>query len=171
MTKVLVSYEVIADKIILIRGKRVMLDRDLANMYGVKTRALNQAVRRNIKRFPEDFMFQMNEDEFENLKSQFVTSSWGGIRKYPFVFTEHGILMLSSVLNSERAIQANIMIMRVFVKLREVFSTHKELANRLVELEKKFGRHDKDILMIFEAIKQLMRPKEKITKVIKGFRG
>ena len=173
MVKTLGSYEAIADKILLIRGKKVMLDRDLAKMYGVETRVLNQAVKRNIERFPNDFMFQLSKEEFENWKSQSVISNADrmGIRRVPYAFTDYGILMLSSVLNSKRAIQINIAIMRVFVKLREILFTHKQLANRLVELEKKVGSHDKDILMIFEVIKQLMMAKEKSQKVIKGFSG
>lgn len=171
MTKLILSYEIIANKIILIRGKRVMLDRDLANMYGVKTKVLNQAVKRNIGRFPDDFMFRLNKKEFEDWRSQFVTSKSDkkGLRRAPYAFTDYGILMLSSVLNSERAIQVNIAIMRVFVKLREMLSAHEQLTDKLTELERKIGRHDKDILMIFEAIKQLMRPKEEARKVIKGF--
>lgn len=171
MTKIqLSSNEAIANKIILIRGKRVMLDRDLASLYGVTTGNLNKAVKRNIERFPEDFMFQLTGKEANSLRFQFGSLKRGQHAKYlPYVFTEHGTLMLSSVLNSERAIQVNIAIMRVFVKLREILSTHKQLMDRLIELEKKIGRHDKDVLMIFEAIKQLMVHKEKPSKVIKGF--
>ncbi len=118
--------EVITSKIYLIRGEKVMLDSDLAELYGVETRRLNEQVRRNISRFPEDFMFQLTEAEFENLKSQFATSSWGGRRKLPNVFTEHGVLMLSSVLNSEKAIKVNIQIMRIFL----VFSYLDELMEK-----------------------------------------
>jgi len=173
MTKALRIYEGIADKILFIRGKRVMLDRDLAKMYGVETKALNQAVKRNIDRFPDDFMFQLSKDELENWKSQIVTSKADkmGVRRMPHAFTDYGILMLSSVLNSKRATQVNIAIMRVFVKLREILFSHEQLANKLVEFEKKVGGHDKDILMIFEVIKQLMMVKEKSQKVIKGFSG
>ena len=130
-----------------------MLDSDLAELYGVTTSALNQAVRRNIDRFPSDFMFQMTDSEFSNLKSQFVTSSWGGRRKLPLVFTEQGVSMLSSVLNSERAIQVNIAIMRAFVRIREMLSTHKELAFKLEELERKAGIHDQTIVQLIEAIR------------------
>ena len=139
-----------------------MLDSDLAELYGVTTSALNQAVRRNIDRFPSDFMFQMTDSEFSNLKSQFVTSSWGGRRKLLLVFTEQGVSMLSSVLNSERAIQVNIAIMRAFVRIREMLSTHKELAFKLEELERKVGIHDQTIVQLIEAIRQLMElPAEK----------
>jgi hypothetical protein len=130
-----------------------MLDSDLAELYGVTTSALNQAVRRNIDRFPSDFMFQMTDSEFSNLKSQFVTSSWGGRRKLLLVFTEQGVSMLSSVLNSERAIQVNIAIMRAFVRIREMLSTHKELAFKLEELERKAGIHDQTIVQLIEAIR------------------
>lgn len=154
----LVSVEVIATKIIEIRGRKVMLDRDLAKLYGVGTRDLNKAVRRNTERFPADFMFQLTEAEFNNLMFQFGTSSWGGIRKLPYVFTEQGVAMLSSVLRSRRAIKVNIQIMRAFVKLKELLLTHKELAVKIEELEKKYSDHDGKIKIIFEAIKQLLEP-------------
>jgi len=157
-----IPVESIASRIFLVRGQKVMLDSDLAELYGVTTSALNQAVRRNIDRFPSDFMFQMTDSEFSNLKSQFVTSSWGGRRKLPLVFTEQGVSMLSSVLNSERAIQVNIAIMRAFVRIREMLSTHKELAFKLEELERKVGIHDQTIVQLIEAIRQLMElPAEK----------
>ncbi len=153
-----IPIESIASRIFLVRGQKVMLDSDLAGLYGVTTSALNQAVRRNTDRFPPDFMFQMTDQEFSNLKSQFVTSSWGGRRKLPLVFTEQGVSMLSSVLHSERAIQVNIAIMRAFVQLREMLSTHKELAHKLEELERKVGVHDQTIVQLIEAIRQLMEP-------------
>jgi len=153
-----VSVEVVATKILLVRGKKVMLDRDLAELYGVPVKVLNQAVRRNKKRFPEDFMYQLTRQEFTNLKSQFVTSSWGGVRKLPYVFTEQGVAMLSTVLNSERAILVNIAIMRAFVKLRQVLLTHKDLAEKLEELERKYQFHESGIQVIFEAIKKLLEP-------------
>ena len=158
----LIPVESITSRIFLIRGQKVMLDSDLAELYGVTTSALNQAVKRNTDRFPPDFMFQMTDPEFSNLKSQFVTSSWGGRRKLPLVFTEQGVSMLSSVLNSERAIQVNIAIMRAFVRIREMLSTHKELAFKLEELERKVGIHDQTIVQLIEAIRQLMElPAEK----------
>ena len=156
----LVVQEKVEKKIFLLRGMKVMLDKDLAELYGVPTKALIQAVKRNKKRFPNDFMYQLKPQDVAILRSQFVTSSWGGSRYLPYVFTEQGVAMLSSVLNSERAIQVNIAIMRVFVKLREIFSTHKELAHKLNELEGKVEKHDADIAAIFEAIHQLMTPPE-----------
>ena len=147
-----------------------MLDRDLAKLYGVPVKALNQAVKRNIRRFPEDFMFRLFWEEVINLKSQIVTSSWGGIRKLPYVFTEQGVAMLSSVLNSERAIQVNILIMRAFTKLREILLTHKELSAKIDALEKKYAEHDQTIKGIFEAIKQLLEPPPVKEKKIIGFR-
>ncbi len=152
------SPELVATKILFVRGKKVILDKDLAEMYGVKTKELNQAVQRNLKRFPDDFMYQLTREEVANLKSQFVTSSWGGTRKPPRVFTEQGVAMLSGLLNSNRAIQVNIAIMRAFVKLRELLLTHKELAEKLEELERKYQLHETDIQMIFEVIKKLLEP-------------
>ena len=138
-----------------------MLSPHLAELYGVEVRALNQAVKRNRERFPHDFMFQLNAREFDNLKSQIVISSWGGSRRArPYAFTEQGVAMLSTVLNSERAVRVNIEIMRAFVRLREVLATNRELSQRLAELERKFGTHDKQIQAIFEAIRQLMTPPE-----------
>ena len=147
-----------------------MLSTDLAGMYQVAPKVLVQAVKRNISRFPDDFMFQLTDDEFQNLKSQFVTSSWGGSRRAnPFGFTEQGVAMLSSVLRSSRAVQVNIAIMRAFVRLRATLSMHKELARKLAELEKRVSSHDKSILLIFEAIKQLMEEGDKKPKRI-GFK-
>jgi hypothetical protein len=163
--KELIPQEIIENKIILIRGYRVILDRVLANLYGVPTKRLNEQVRRNIKRFPCDFMIQLTPEEFNNLKSHFATSRWGGVRKLPFAFTEQGVAMLSSVLNSDRAIQVNIAIMRAFVRLRQILSTHKDLARKLNELEKKY---DAQFRVVFDAIRQLMSPREKPKKRI-GF--
>lgn len=148
--------------ILLIRGQKVMLDRDLAELYAVETGALNRAVKRNIQRFPEDFMFQITDEEAERLRCQTGISKRGrGGRRYlPYVFTEQGVAMLSSVLNSERAIEVNIAIMRVFVRLREMMATHKELAFKLIELEERLEGHDEQIQNIFEAIRQLMTPPE-----------
>ena len=155
-----ISSEAIESKIYLIRGHKVMLDRELAKMYKVPTKRLNEQVSRNAKRFPEDFMFQLSKDEVEILKSQFATSRWGGIRKLPYAFTEQGVAMLSGVLHSERAILVNIAIMRTFVKLRQILSTHKELAHKFNLLERKIEKHDEEICTIFEAIRQLMTPPE-----------
>lgn len=164
------TYEAIQGMIFIIRGKKVMIDRDLANLYGVETKVLNQAVKRNKDRFPEDFMFQLSGVEFENWKSQIVTSNKEkmGIRRKPYAFTEHGILMLSSVLNSERAIQVNIAIMRTFTKIRQMIAGHKELARKMKELEQKVGRHDKDINIIIDVIKKMMHEPVKKKKSI-GF--
>jgi len=151
-----VPVEIIQNKIYLIRGQKVMLDRDLAKLYTVQTFRLNEQVKRNIKRFPDDFMFQLTKEEFDNLISQFAISSWGGTRKLPYVFTELGVSMLSSVLNSERAIEVNIQIMRVFTKLREMMISHKDLARKIEDLERKFQNHDQKIMKIFEAIRQMM---------------
>jgi hypothetical protein len=154
----LIPNERIESKIYLIRGKKVMLDRDLAALYDVTTGALNQAVKRNPERFPDDFMFQLTEKEFENLKSQFVTSSWGGVRKLPFVFTEHGVLMLSSVLKSDRAIQVNIQIVRIFTRLRQLVATNREILAKVEQMEKKY---DEQFKVVFEVMKKLLAEEEK----------
>jgi phage regulator Rha-like protein len=169
--EVIVPVAVIERKILLIRGQKVMLDSDLAGLYGVATKVLLQAVKRNLARFPADFMFQLNYQEDEALRSQIVTSKTGrGGRRYqPYVFTEQGVAMLSSVLNSERAIQVNIAIMRAFVKLKEMLSTNKELAHKLEQLERNIEKHDGEIKLIFDAIRQLMIPPETKRKKI-GFR-
>jgi hypothetical protein len=154
--------EIIAQKIHLIRGAKVMLDSDLAELYGVETRVINQAVARNEDRFPEDFMFTISGDEYKNLKSQIVISSWGGRRRsHPRVFTEHGILMLSSVLQSKRAIAVNINIMRAFVRLREMIATHKDLARKIEDIERKLARHEDTFAVVFRAfdeIKKMLEP-------------
>ncbi|MDD5421906.1 MAG: ORF6N domain-containing protein [Candidatus Omnitrophica bacterium] len=168
--KEMVPHEVIESKIMLIRGQKVMLDRDLARLYRVGTRDLNKAVVRNVDRFPRDFMFQLTRMEFENLMFHFGTSSWGGTRKMPRAFTEQGVAMLSSVLRSGRAIQVNVAIMRAFVKLKTIISTHKGLAYRLKELERKIEKHDGEIRSIFEAIRQLMAPPAEKPKRRIGFR-
>ncbi|MEW6068275.1 MAG: ORF6N domain-containing protein [Nitrospirota bacterium] len=165
-TSDIVPQGIIEDKILFIRGKKVMLDSVLSELYGVPTKVLLQAVKRNIKRFPSDFMFQLKKEEFNNLRSQFVTSSsWGGRRYLPYAFTENGIAMLSSVLNSERAIQVNIQIMRTFTKLREMLMTHKDLKRKIEEMEKKY---DYQFKIVFDAIKQLLEPPKKPKKRI-GF--
>jgi len=165
-----VIQEIIEKKIFMIRGNKVMVSTYLAKLYGVEPKVLIQAVKRNAERFPKDFMFLLTNEEVTILKSQIVTSRWGGRRRSnPYAFTEQGIAMLSSVLNSKRAIQVNIAIMRAFVKLREILSTHKELAHKLTELERKMDKHDKDIGLIFEAIRQLMEPPEKPKQLI-GFK-
>jgi hypothetical protein len=165
-----IPQEVIENKIFMIRGHKVILDSDLAGLYQVTTFNLNKAVKRNIGRFPEDFMFQLNNDEYKSLTFQFGISKKGrGGRRYlPYAFTEQGVAMLSSVLHSERAVQVNIAVMRAFVKLRQMISTHKELAHKLSELERKIERHDSEIQAIFAAIRQLMAPPSKPAKKI-GF--
>jgi hypothetical protein len=159
-----IPVERIEKAIFLIRGHKVMLDADLAELYGGTTKRLNEQVRRNISRFPADFMFQLDEEEASALRSQFATSKEGrGGRRYlPYVFTEQGVAMLSTVLNSEQAIQVNIAIMRVFVRLREMMATHKELAFKLIELEERLEGHDEQIQNIFEAIRQLMTPPDQL---------
>lgn len=164
----LIPAETIASKIVFIRGKKVMIDKDLAKLYGVATKNLNKAVKRNLERFPEDFMFQLNEDEVERLRFHFGTSKRGGLRYRPYVFTQEGVAMLSGVLNSPRAVQVNIQIMRVFIKLREVIATHKDLAIKIDELEKKYSDHDDKISEIFKAIRRLMEAPAS-RKVIRGF--
>lgn len=163
----LVPAEVIETKILLIRDRKVMLDRDLALLYGVETRALNQAVRRNLDRFPEDFMFQLTKDEADELsRSQFVTLKQGQNIKYlPYVFTENGVAMLSSVLNSDRAVQVNIQIMRTFTRLREILMTHKDLQRKIEDMEQ---RYDERFTVIFDAIKRLLHEPEKPKKRV-GF--
>ena len=165
--KGLVPQEIIESKILLLRGKKVILDRDLAVLYGVETKALKQAVKRNLKRFPDDFMFQLTEEEArELLRSQNVTLKRGQHFKYlPYVFTENGVAMLSSVLSSEQAILVNIQIMRTFTRLREILATHGELKLKIEEMEKKY---DGQFRVVFEAIRQLMAPPVKPRKKI-GF--
>ena len=150
--------ERIERSILLIRGQKVMLDADLAALYGVETKQLVRAIKRNISRFPPDFMFQLSKDDFENLRCHFGTSSqWGGPRYPPYAFTEQGVAMLSSVLKSKRAIQVNIEIMRTFVRLRRILASHAELARKLDALEKKY---DAQFRVVFDAIRQLSSPPE-----------
>jgi hypothetical protein len=164
----LIPTELIATKILIIRGKRVMLDSDLAALYGVKTGRLNEQVSRNIKRFPDDFMFHLTKEEVLNLKSHFATSSWGGVRKLPRIFTQEGVAMLSSVLNSERAIMVNIQIMRAFSQLRRMLLTNRDLRRKIEEMEKKY---DKQFAIVFQAIKQLLEPPPAKENKIIGFRN
>jgi hypothetical protein len=161
---IIIPSERIVSKIYIVRNRKVMLDRDLAELYGVTTGNLNLAVRRNIKRFPEDFMFQLNKTEFKNLILQIATSSWGGARKQPYAFTEHGVAMLSSVLNSDRAINTSIQIVRTFIKVRELLTTNDALQRKIIELEKKYGKHSDQIKKIFATMSLLAldEPKEEI---------
>ena len=168
----LIPIEKITSKIYLIRKEKVMLDSDLADLYGVETKVLVQAIKRNIDRFPKDFMFQLTADQYKILRSQFVTSNWGGRRYPPYVFTEQGVAMLSSVLKSKQAIKVNIAIMRAFVELRKFLYSNDKLAVKLNELEKetkkRFEEHQKQISLIFEAIKQLIKDDSKPKKPV-GF--
>ena len=168
MSKGIIPAARIAQSIYLLRGQKVMLDFDLAALYGVPTGHLNRAVKRNGSRFPVDFMFQLGAEEARNLKCQIGISSWGGRRAFPYAFTEQGVAMLSSVLNSERAVKVNIAIMRAFVKLRETLETNRQLARKFAELERRVGKHDRKIDAILEAIRQLMAPPEKPRREI-GF--
>jgi len=152
--------------ILLIRGEKVMLDADLATLYEVETRVLTQAVKRNIGRFPVDFMFQLSKEEFDHLRSQTVTSSWGGRRYPPYAFTEQGVAMLSSVLRSERAVHVNVEIMRTFVRLRRMLASNKKLEKKLSELEQ---RYDEQFKIVFDAIRQLMAPPDPKKKRPIGF--
>ena len=161
----IIPLERIKNRIFLVRGRKIMLSTHLAELYGVEPKMLMRAVKRNIERFPEDFMFQLNNEEFVNLKYHFGTSSWGGIRYNPFAFTEQGVAMLSSVLRSPRAIEVNIQIMRAFVKFRELLSTYEELAKRLDEMEEKY---DERFSAVFKAIKQLMTKPVKIPEGTKA---
>jgi len=165
--KSLIPHERIEQSILLIRGHKGMLDVDLAGLYDVDTRALNQSVKRNIDRFPPDFAFQLTPSEFEALRSQFVTSKGRGGRRYlPYAFTENGVAMLSSVLNSDRAIFVNIEIMRVFGRLRQLLASHADLLHRLDEMERKY---DDQFRVVFDAIRQLMTPPEEPPKDRMGF--
>lgn len=150
--------EGLADQILTVRGQRVLLDADLAALYGVATKALKQAVRRNLARFPVDFAFTLTQQEFRDLRSQSVTSRWGGDRYPPTAFTEQGVAMLSSVLRSKRAVAVNIAIMRAFVLLRRHLQEHSELARQLQQLEQRVGTHDEQIAAVFEAIRRLLAP-------------
>jgi hypothetical protein len=165
----LVPVEIIQNKIYLIRGRKVMLDRDLAELYGVTTGNLNKAVKRNAERFPSDFMYMLSKEESDSLSFQFGSLKRGEHFKYlPTVFTEQGVAMLSSVLKSKMAIQVNIQIMRVFTNLREMMATHKDLARKIEDLEskfhEKFQEHDQKIILIFNAIKELLADKEEAAK-------
>ena len=144
----------IESKIYAIRGRKVMLAQDLAQLYGVAVKNLNKAVSRNLDRFPEDFSFKLTKEEAQNLKFQSGTSSWGGVRKEPRAFTEHGILMLSSILRSKRAVKVNIQIMRTFIKIRQMLSSNQLLREKIDELEKKYGEHDKQFKAVFDTIRR-----------------
>ncbi|MEO7982554.1 MAG: ORF6N domain-containing protein [Bacteroidota bacterium] len=167
----LIHEESVVSKIYLIRGQKVMLDRELAILYGVPTKVFKQAVKRNLARFPEDFMFEITLEELQNWRSQFVTSNSDkmGLRYPPFCFTEQGVAMLSSVLNSETAIHVNIRIIGVFTKMRELLLTHKDILLQLEKIENKLSSHDKHIQRIFQYLKQLLNPPQQPRRKI-GFR-
>lgn len=160
--------ELLISKIYLFRDQKVMLDSELAELYGIETKKLNQAVNRNLDRFPIDFMFQLDQNEFLNLKSQFVTSSskfnkttWGGRRKLPYVFTEHGVLMLSSVLNSKKAVSVNIQLVRIFIKMRELLLTHKDILLELEAIRKTVNNQDERVDMIYNYLIQFIKQEQK----------
>lgn len=172
MTDLILKEDKIITQVKLIRGFRVILDSDLAIIYGVSTSRLNEQVKRNIKRFPEDFIFELTPEEWENLKSQNATSSWGGRRKSPKVFTEHGAIMAASILNSDIAIDASIYVVRAFVRLREFILHNSELAQKLKELDnktdKRFEEQDRKLQLVFETFKEVLIQEEKPKKKI-GF--
>ena len=168
LKEIAIADKMVMQKIYIIRDEKVMLDKDLAELYGVETKQLKRQVRRNLKRFPKDFMFELTQKEFTFLRSHFGTSSWGGIRYAPMAFTELGVAMLSSVLNSDQAISINIQIMRVFSKMRELLLTHKDVLSKLELLEEKYLKHEMDIQTIFEYFKKIITKGER--KVVKGFR-
>jgi hypothetical protein len=163
------AIERIAARILVLRGQRVILDSDLALLYGVPVKRLNEQVRRNAARFPQDFMFRLDIQDLANLKSQFATSSWGGKRKPPLAFTEHGAVMAATVLNSRRAIEVSVFVVRAFVRMREALAEHKEIGRRLDELERKLGTHDQAILQILAALRELTRPAEPQRRYRIGF--
>jgi hypothetical protein len=168
-TRAIIPARQIIQSLHVLRGQKVMLSGDLAELYAVPVKVLNQAVKRQAARFPADFVFQLNAREFQNLKSQFVTSSWGGSRRArPYAFTEQGVAMLSSILNSPRAVKVNIAIMRAFVKLRETLESNRELARKFTQLEQRVGKHDDEIAAIIDAIRRLMAPPDKPRREI-GF--
>lgn len=158
--KLIVPDEIISDKIYFIRDTKVMLDKDLAKLYGVLTGNLNKAVKRNIKRFPSDFMFQLTKEEFENLIFQIGTSNWGGTRSLPYAFTEQGVAMLSGILNSDRAINVNIQIMRIFTKIREILTDNLSVKLEIEEIKKKLKNQDQNIELVFTYLDELIEKQE-----------
>jgi len=167
--EMIVPDELVISKIYYIREQKVMLDRDLAELYGVETKQLKRQVRRNIDRFPEDFMFEMTEEEFEILRCQTGTSSWGGDRYLPMAFTEQGVAMLSSVLNSSRAINANIQIIRIFTRMREMLFNYKDILLKLEQLENQTLQNTKDVQAVFDYLKKMLVPVEQVERRMIGF--
>jgi len=166
-----IKNEIIMNKIYIVRGQKIMIDRDLAELYNVETKRLKEAVRRNINRFPEDFMFEMTEDELRNWRSQFASSNFSdkmGLRYAPFCFTEQGVTMLSCILNSDRAISVNIQIIRIFISMREMLMTNKDILLKVEQLERKVNKHDEDIQLIFRYLRQLLNPPQEPRRKI-GF--
>jgi hypothetical protein len=159
---VAIPEELVMQKIFIIRGKKVMLDSDLAALYGVQTKVLKQQVRRNMERFPPDFMFELDVEEFENLRAHFTTSSRGGTRYLPLAFTEQGVAMLSSVLGSQQAIQVNIRIIRIFTKMREMIATHRDILQKLEQIERKELEQDEKIVLLFHYLEQLEKARQEI---------
>ena len=164
MKEIIIPNEVISNKIYFIRNQKIMLDRNLAALYEVETKRINEQIKRNSARFPENFMFQLNEVEYENLKSQNATSSWGGSRKLPFAFTEHGVLQLANVLKSERATQMSIKIIEVFVCLRDYLLTNLNLKLEVEAIKKKLVNHDKNIELVFSYLDELIEKREHKTE-------
>jgi phage regulator Rha-like protein len=171
-TSAIVPVERIESRILLVRGRKVIFDSDLAELYGVSTKRLNEQVKRNRDRFPADFMFRLNSEEVKGLRSQSATSNRerGGRRYLPNAFTEHGAIMAATILNTSRAVEVSVYVVRAFIRLREILATHKELARKLAQLEERIEEHDEEIVAIFEAIRELMAPPEKPGKRI-GFHG
>lgn len=169
-TSLIVPDEAVMNSIYLIRGQKVMLDRDLAQLYGIETKRLKEAVRRNLARFPPDFMFELNKEEYENLRTQIATSSWGGTRYMPQAFTEQGVTMLSCILNSERAIKVNIQIIRVFTRMREMWMSNQEILLKLEQLDRRVAGHDAEIEEVFRYLKELLNPVQPPRQMI-GFRA
>ncbi|HZI55030.1 MAG TPA: ORF6N domain-containing protein [Chitinophagaceae bacterium] len=168
VVKVFTDSEIV-ERIFIIRGQKVMMDKDLSEMYGVEVKVLNQSVKRNLSRFPVDFMFQLTQYEWENLKSQIVTSSWGGVRKLPFAFTELGVAMLSSVLRSERAIQVNIQIIRVYTKMKQILLDNKDLWMKIEKIEQSLVKKDEEVKAIFKVLKKLLSQDDQPRNVV-GFK-
>lgn len=166
---IIIPDEIVLSKIYQFRGKKVMIDADLAELYEVETRVLNQQIKRNMDRFPEDFMFTLNKEEWEQLKSQNTNSAWGGRRSLPNVFTEHGVLMLSSILNSKKAIATNIQIVRIFTRMREMLLTHKDILLQLEEIRKRSDEQDDRLDMIYNYLRRFMK-EEKMPKRQLGYK-
>ncbi|MBP2283827.1 putative XRE-type DNA-binding protein [Flavobacterium sp. CG_23.5] len=172
MNKIIIPNEVITNKIYFIREQKVMLDKDIAELYGVETKRVNEQIKRNISRFPENFMFQLTENEFQNLKSQIATSSWGGTRKLPYVFTEHGVLQLANVVKSERATQMSIKIIEIFVSLREFLNDNLSTKLEIEEIKKKLINHDKNIELVFNYVDELIEKQDsKVERIKIGYKN